>query len=180
MIVVANKMVLYTHKFSFAITLTALHALFTAAGMAAMAAGGLFEHRQVPLARSAPIAAVYVGFIVFNNLSIQLNTVGAQRRGPPPTSGRELLRERAPAAAAAWPPRVRTASVAGVDCGHCGRSGSPKQAPLGASSQRALPARGGCRWRTHCRGVAQTSHPSRTPPCTPTAQPPPLPQASTS
>lgn len=45
MIVVANKMVLFTHKFGFAVTLTCLHALFTAVGMAAMAAAGLFEHK---------------------------------------------------------------------------------------------------------------------------------------
>jgi len=77
MIVVANKMVLFTHKFSFAVTLTCLHALFTAVGMTTLAAAGVFEHKHVPWTRTAPIAAVYVGFVVLNNLSIQLNPLGA-------------------------------------------------------------------------------------------------------
>jgi solute carrier family 35 protein E3 len=76
MIVVANKMVLFTHKFSFVVTLTFLHSLFTAVGMAAMAAGGLFTVKPISPRHSVPIAAVYVGFIVFNNLSIQINPLG--------------------------------------------------------------------------------------------------------
>jgi solute carrier family 35 protein E3 len=76
MIVVANKMVLFTYKFSFAVMLTWLHAIFTTVGMAAMSACGAFESKRVPWTRTLPIAAVYVGFIVFNNLSIQLNPLG--------------------------------------------------------------------------------------------------------
>ncbi|GBF94129.1 solute carrier family 35 member E3 [Raphidocelis subcapitata] len=76
LIVVANKMVLFTHKFGFAVTLTWLHAVFTAVGMAALAGAGVFEHKTVSWRRTAPIAAVYVGFVVFNNLSIQLNPLG--------------------------------------------------------------------------------------------------------
>jgi hypothetical protein len=103
MIVVANKMVLFTHKFGFAITLTCLHAVFTAVGMAAMAAAGLFPRKSVPVAKTAPIAAVYVGFVVFNNLSIQLNPLGARRahypgRSPSATGGmaaRAVASERA-------------------------------------------------------------------------------------
>ncbi|KAF8065848.1 slc35e3 [Scenedesmus sp. PABB004] len=75
-IVFANKLVLFTHGFHFAATLTWLHCIFTAAGMVGMAAAGIFEVRRVPLARSLPVATVYVGTIVLNNLSIQLNTVG--------------------------------------------------------------------------------------------------------
>ena len=76
MIVVANKMVLFTHRFRFAVTLTWLHAVFTTVGMAAMARCGVFERKPVPWARTAPVAAVYVGFVVLNNLSIQLNPLG--------------------------------------------------------------------------------------------------------
>ena len=76
MIVVANKMVLFTYKFSFVVTLTLLHSLFTAVGMRAMAAAGLFQVRPVAARHSVPVAAVYVGFIVFNNLSIQINPLG--------------------------------------------------------------------------------------------------------
>eukprot|EP00877_Chromochloris_zofingiensis_P002107 jgi/Chrzof1/11898/Cz06g13290.t1 len=75
-IVLANKMVLYTYEFSFAVTLTWLHTIFTAAGMILLSTCGVFEKKTVPLMRSLPVACVYVGFIVFNNLSIQLNTVG--------------------------------------------------------------------------------------------------------
>jgi hypothetical protein len=82
LIVVANKMVLFTHKFAFAVTLTWLHAVFTAVGMAAMAGAGVFERKAVSWRRTAPIAAVYVGFVVLNNLSIQLNPLGEPARRP--------------------------------------------------------------------------------------------------
>jgi solute carrier family 35 protein E3 len=75
-IVFANKLVLYTHGFHFAATLTWFHTIFTTIGMIAMAAVGFFEIKRVPIAKSLPVATVYVGFIVLNNLSIQLNTVG--------------------------------------------------------------------------------------------------------
>ncbi|GBF99029.1 hypothetical protein Rsub_11974 [Raphidocelis subcapitata] len=75
-IVVANKKVLYTHKFSFVVTLTLLHSVFTAAGMLAMGAGGVFQPRRISRQEAFKIAAVYVGFIVANNLSIQLNPLG--------------------------------------------------------------------------------------------------------
>jgi len=80
MIVVANKMVLFTYKFSFVVTLTLLHSIFTAAGMGAMAGAGLFTVKPISPRHSVPIAAVYVGFIVFNNLSIQINPLGARWR----------------------------------------------------------------------------------------------------
>ncbi|WIA17138.1 hypothetical protein OEZ85_014030 [Tetradesmus obliquus] len=57
-------------------TLTWLHTIFTTIGMIAMAAVGFFEIKRVPVSKSLPVATVYVGFIVLNNLSIQLNTVG--------------------------------------------------------------------------------------------------------
>ena len=80
-IVVANKLVLYTYNFRFAVTLTWLHTIFTALGMVVLSATGLFEAKRTPLAKALPVAAVYVGFIVLNNLSIQLNTVGFYQVG---------------------------------------------------------------------------------------------------
>jgi solute carrier family 35 protein E3 len=44
--------------------------------MVAMAAAGMFPIKKLPVSKSAPVAAAYVGFIVFNNLSIKYNTVG--------------------------------------------------------------------------------------------------------
>ena len=75
-IVVANKLVLYTYQFKFAVTLTWLHTIVTACGMRGLAAAGFFQPKATPLAKAAPIAAVYVLFIVLNNLSLQMNTVG--------------------------------------------------------------------------------------------------------
>jgi solute carrier family 35 protein E3 len=75
-IVVANKLVLYTYNFRFAVTLTWLHTIVTACGMKGLAAAGLFQPKPTPLVKAAPIAAVYVLFIVLNNLSLQMNTVG--------------------------------------------------------------------------------------------------------
>lgn len=72
-IVFANKIVLGSCGFSFPVALTWLHTLFTASGMVAMAAAGLFPVKAVPLHKSLPMACVYVGFIVFNNLSIRYN-----------------------------------------------------------------------------------------------------------
>jgi hypothetical protein len=61
MIVVANKMVLYTCKFSFVVTLTLLHSVFTYVGMGLMAMLGLFPVKAVAARHSVQIAAVYVG-----------------------------------------------------------------------------------------------------------------------
>lgn len=76
-----KQKVLYTHKFSFVVTLTLLHSIFTAVGMLAMAGAGVFPARRISRRESFKIAAVYVGFIVANNLSIQLNPLGAGRAG---------------------------------------------------------------------------------------------------
>lgn len=47
-----------------------------AVGMLLMAAAGVFEVKRVSKTKALPVAAVYVGTIVLNNLSIKLNTVG--------------------------------------------------------------------------------------------------------
>lgn len=65
-----------TYKFSFPVCLTWCHSSVTALGMVAMAAAGMFQVKKLPWQKSAQVAAAYVGFIVFNNLSIQYNTVG--------------------------------------------------------------------------------------------------------
>lgn len=44
--------------------------------MLLMAAAGVFEVKRVSKTKALPVAAVYVGTIVLNNLSIKLNTVG--------------------------------------------------------------------------------------------------------
>lgn len=42
--------------------------------MVAMAAAGMFQPKQLPWTKTAPVAGAYVSFIVFNNLSIQVNS----------------------------------------------------------------------------------------------------------
>lgn len=64
------------YKFGYPVCLTWFHSIVTALGMLAMAAGGMFTVKKLPITKSAPVAAAYVGFIVFNNLSIKYNTVG--------------------------------------------------------------------------------------------------------
>jgi hypothetical protein len=84
-IVMANKLVLHTHGFRFAITLTWLHCIFSMVGMVFAAAMNLFEIKRVPMRRSLPLAMAYVGSIVANNMSIQINPVGFYqvRQSPP-------------------------------------------------------------------------------------------------
>lgn len=75
LIVVANKVVLYTYQFSFPVALTWLHTIVTAVGLQLMALLGMFTMKRLPWAAIAPNAVAYVAYIVFNNMSIQLNTL---------------------------------------------------------------------------------------------------------
>jgi solute carrier family 35 protein E3 len=75
LIVVANKVVLYTCRFSFPVALTWLHTIMTAVGLQLMALLGIFTIKRLPWDKTAPNAVAYVGYIVFNNISIQLNTL---------------------------------------------------------------------------------------------------------
>ncbi|KAG2423567.1 hypothetical protein HXX76_015207 [Chlamydomonas incerta] len=75
-IVFANKLVLSTYHFHFVTTLTLIHTLFTWAGMVLLARSGFFAAKPLAAAAVAPLALGYVGYIILNNLSLQLNTVG--------------------------------------------------------------------------------------------------------
>eukprot|EP00775_Hariotina_reticulata_P004049 gene4049-4296_t len=75
-IVVANKVVMTNYKFSFPVCLTFLHSIVTALGMMAMASANFFTVKKLPWTKTAPVACAYASFIVFNNLSIKVNTVG--------------------------------------------------------------------------------------------------------
>lgn len=76
-IVFANKLVMSEYGFKFPVALTWLHSIFTAVGMSVMCSAGMFEKKVVALHKVIPVAVVYVGFIVFNNLSLK---VGAGRQ----------------------------------------------------------------------------------------------------
>lgn len=68
----ANKVVLSVFKFSFPVCLTWFHSIFTAVGMVAMAAAGIYTPKHLPQKAVAVVSFCYVGFIVFNNLSIKV------------------------------------------------------------------------------------------------------------
>lgn len=74
-IVFANKAVFKDFGFQFVTTLTLVHTVFTWVGMNALAAGGFFQAKQLSWQSVAPLALGYVGYIVLNNLSLNLNTV---------------------------------------------------------------------------------------------------------
>ena len=76
-IVFANKAVLTTFGFHFIYALTFIHTLTTLVGMRVFCACGIFEHRKLAPLSIAPLAGAYVGYVVLNNLSLRLNTVGA-------------------------------------------------------------------------------------------------------
>ncbi|KAL3146994.1 hypothetical protein ABBQ38_014961 [Trebouxia sp. C0009 RCD-2024] len=75
-IVFANKAVLSVYGFEFATALTLLHTLTTVLGMLLFCQLGMFTPKKVPTLQVAPLAAAYVGYVVLNNLSLKLNTVG--------------------------------------------------------------------------------------------------------
>ncbi|KAL3132226.1 hypothetical protein ABBQ32_008815 [Trebouxia sp. C0010 RCD-2024] len=75
-IVFANKAVLSVYGFEFATALTLLHTLTTVLGMLLFCQLGVFVPKQIPTLQVTPLAASYVGYVVLNNLSLKLNTVG--------------------------------------------------------------------------------------------------------
>jgi solute carrier family 35 protein E3 len=62
--------------FHYATTLTALHFLLTYIGLEISACFNFFERKHVPILGVLPLSIAFCGFIVFNNLSLQYNTIG--------------------------------------------------------------------------------------------------------
>ncbi|CAL5229693.1 g13065 [Coccomyxa viridis] len=75
-IVFANKAVLSIFNFKFVYCLTLIHTIVTMVGMWMFAAGGIFEIKRFTAMQVAPLAAAFVGYVVFWNLSLQVNSVG--------------------------------------------------------------------------------------------------------
>lgn len=75
-IVFANKAVMTTFGFHFIYALTLIHTLATLVGMKVFAYFGMFEKKKLPKISIASLAGAYVGYIVLNNLNLQMNTVG--------------------------------------------------------------------------------------------------------
>jgi solute carrier family 35 protein E3 len=75
-IVFANKVVFAHFHFKFTCALTWIHTAVTLLGMQLFLAAGMFQKKSIPQQQLAPLAAAYVGYIVLNNLSLNINTVG--------------------------------------------------------------------------------------------------------
>ena len=71
-IVFANKTVFTVLDFHFVYTLTLLHVLTTLGGMLLFAALGFYERKPLPVRSLLSLAASFVGYIVFWNLSLQV------------------------------------------------------------------------------------------------------------
>lgn len=75
-IVFANKAVFSIYLFKFLYALTLVHSIVTALGMLAFAALGFFQVKHLPLTETVPLALSFVGYVVFWNWSLKLNSVG--------------------------------------------------------------------------------------------------------
>ena len=74
-IIWANKLA-YNAGFQFATSLTVIHFMFTFFGLTLSIKYKLFEHKPLAILQVLPISIAFCGFVVFNNLSLQTNSIG--------------------------------------------------------------------------------------------------------
>lgn len=74
--IIWSTKICFQQGFKFGTTLTALHFLMTYIGLEVSAVCGFFERKKLPLLGVLPLSIAFCGFIVFNNLSLQFNTIG--------------------------------------------------------------------------------------------------------
>ncbi|KAK9862351.1 hypothetical protein WJX84_007288 [Apatococcus fuscideae] len=75
-IVFANKAVFAIYHWNFTYALTLLHTITTVAGMYSFAALNFYQPKQLPKLKLLPLALAFVGYVVTQNISLRLNTVG--------------------------------------------------------------------------------------------------------
>ena len=75
LIIWANKFA-YNAGFVFATLLTVIHFITTFIGLCIMRSANMFEPKHISPISVVPIAMAFCGFVVFNNLSLQHNSVG--------------------------------------------------------------------------------------------------------
>jgi solute carrier family 35 protein E3 len=66
----------FNEGFKFATALTALHFFLTYLGLEISACLSFFERKRLPFLGVVPLSIAFCCFIVFNNLSLQFNTIG--------------------------------------------------------------------------------------------------------
>ena len=74
-IVFVNKLV-FASGFKFPVTLTFFHIVVTALGMRIFRRAGFFELVNLKVARVAPLALAYNGYVILSNASLAYNSVG--------------------------------------------------------------------------------------------------------
>lgn len=75
-IVILNKLIFIDYGFVYGTALTFLHFVVTFLGMSAMGVSGFFEIKKLPITPILYLCVYFCGFVVFNNLSLQYNSVG--------------------------------------------------------------------------------------------------------
>lgn len=92
-IVFANKTVFSVLNFRFVYALTLVHVLTTLLGMHLFAAMGLYERKRLPIKPLLSLAAAFVGYIVFWNVSLKVSPLSVPKQAAVPgsaTLNREL------------------------------------------------------------------------------------------
>lgn len=74
-IVFANKMVMSIYNWRYVYALTFLHTCTSWAGMGVFAMLRMYKKKELPKLKVLPLAGAYVGYVVLNNLSLQVNSV---------------------------------------------------------------------------------------------------------
>ena len=74
--IIWSMKVCFQEGFRFSTALTALHFLLTYIGLEVSACLNFFERKSVPFLGVIPLSIAFCGFIVFNNMSLQYNTIG--------------------------------------------------------------------------------------------------------
>lgn len=74
--IIWSMKVCFQEGFRYATALTALHFLLTYLGLEVSAFLNFFERKALPLLGVIPLSIAFCAFIVFNNLSLQYNTIG--------------------------------------------------------------------------------------------------------
>ena len=75
-IVFVNKVLFQSYGMAFSTFVTGVHFVFTFLGTLACEQLGMFEHKDLKHMDVLPITIAFCGFVVFNNLSLQYNSVG--------------------------------------------------------------------------------------------------------
>mmetsp|Transcript_23751 Transcript_23751/g.74698 ORF Transcript_23751/g.74698 Transcript_23751/m.74698 type:complete len:332 (-) Transcript_23751:531-1526(-) len=75
-IILANKVVFKEYGFSFPTAMTVLHFAMTTLGVQLLLVMGFFKPKPLKQLDVLPVTVSFCSFVVFNNLSLQANTVG--------------------------------------------------------------------------------------------------------